>query len=766
MKTARGEAFPGLCGGSVLLVLTAATTFAAPPAALPAAGTFPADLRRRLDAAVAERGAASVPRTRHRNADGSPKYVNRLILEDSPYLQQHAHNPVDWYPWGDEAFAVARAKGKPVLLSIGYSTCHWCHVMEEESFDDEEIAALLNRSYVAVKVDRERRPDLDGIFLAAVQELTGGGGGWPMTVWLTPDRKPFYGGTYFPPRDGDRGVAVGFASLLVGVAEAYRKEPGRAMAAADEVVRGIERALVPRRSELARDRLAGILGNAAARYAARFDEAHGGFGGAPKFPEPLALQFLLREGHRGGDPSSLARVTKTLERMAEGGIRDHLGGGFHRYSTDRRWLVPHFEKMLYDNALLAGTYLEAFQATGNEAFAEVAREILRYVGREMTAPQGGFYSATDADSEGEEGKFFLWTPSEVAAVLGAERAGWFSARYGVTAGGSIAGKSVLHLAEPLQAIAARAGKTEAEIARALDEDRGRLREARARRVPPFRDTKILASWNGLMISAYARAAETLGDPEYAERAVRAATFVLGEMRSGGRLRRSHWQGRAGGAAYLDDYAFLEQGVLDLYQATFDPRWLREATLLQGSLDAHFRDPAGGGYFRTPDDGETVLVREKPAADGAEPSGNSVALLNCLRLAELTGDDRYRRGAEEILAAFGSVIERGPTAAANMLSGASFLLGVPKEIVIVRRHPRDSAEPMMAVLRKTFLPNRVVVVASEGADLEEQRKLVSLLEGKTALDGKVTAYVCERRVCTLPTTSPEVFRSQIVARDGK
>ncbi len=761
MKTARGEAFPGLCGGGVLLVLTAATTFAAPPTALPGAGTFPAELRRRLDAAVVERGTASVPRTRHRNPDGSPKYVNRLILEDSPYLQQHAHNPVDWYPWGDEAFAAARAEGKPVLLSIGYSTCHWCHVMEEESFDDEMIAELLNRSYVAVKVDRERRPDLDGIYLAAVQALTGGGGGWPMTLWLTPDRKPFYAGTYFPPRDGDRGVAVGFASLLVAVAETYGKEPGRAAAAADEVVRAIEGAIAPRPSALARDRLAAILSGAASRYAARFDEAHGGFGGAPKFPEPLALQFLLQEAHRSGDRSSLSRVTKTLERMAEGGIRDHLGGGFHRYSTDRRWLVPHFEKMLYDNALLAITYLEAFQATGNEAFGEVAREILRYVAREMTAPGGGFYSATDADSEGEEGKFFLWMPSEVAAVLGAERAGWFNARYGVMEAGSIAGKSVLRLAETPQSVATRAGKTEAEITRALEEDRGRLHEARARRVPPFRDTKILVSWNGLMISAYARAAQTLGAPEYADRAVRAATFVLGEMSSDGRLRRSHWQGRASGTAYLDDVAFLEQGLLDLYEATFDPRWLREATLLQGSLDQHFRDSAGGGYFLTPSDGEAVLVREKPGADGAEPSGNSVALRNCLRLSELTGDDRYRRRAEEILAAFGSVIERSPTAAPNLLSGVSFLIAVPKEIVVVKRNPRDSAEPMLAVLRKTFLPNRVLVVATEGADLEEQRKLVPLLEGKTALEGKVTAYVCERRVCKLPTTSPDVFARQIL-----
>ena len=727
--------------------------------ALPGAPLLPSDLQRRLATALAARGPGYKPRTRHLNSDGTPKYTNRLILEDSPYLLQHAHNPVNWYPWGDEAFERARAEGKPVLLSIGYSTCHWCHVMEEESFEDEEIAAVLNQHYVAIKVDRERRPDVDGVYMVAVQALTGGGG-WPMTVWLTLDRRPFYGGTYFPARDGDRGATVGFLTLLKRLDEIYHQEPEKVASSSQEIARHVEATLVPERSELSKEKLAAIVGAVARMYAERFDATYGGFGAQPKFPESVILEFLLRDARRTRSQRSLEMVTKTLETMAEGGIYDQIGGGFHRYSTDRRWLVPHFEKMLYDNALLVVAYLEGFQATGREDFGRVAREILRYVSREMTAPEGGFYSATDADSEGVEGKFFVWTPAEIVAVLGNERAAWFEAYYGITDKGNFEGKTILHVAAPLEEISRRFGQTPESLVTALNKARYELYGARQKRVPPFKDTKIVTSWNGLMISAYARAAQTVGDHEYADRAVHAADFLLVKMRHEDRLQRSYFQGRADGTGYLDDYAFLEQGLLDLYEATFESRWLREAGALQDVLDTHFQDASGGGYFLTPDDAERVFARDKPSYDGAEPSGNSIALLNLLRLAELTTDDRYRQRADETLAAFGSTLDRAPTALTKMLSAIAFRLDTPKEIVIVKPDRDASAELMLGTLRRTFLPNRVLTVATVGTDLDAQKKLIPLLEGRNAIDGKVTAYVCEGRVCKLPTTDPLVFAKQI------
>ncbi|MGH7860593.1 MAG: thioredoxin domain-containing protein, partial [Candidatus Binatia bacterium] len=414
------------------------------------------------------------PRTHHFNADGSPKYVNRLILEKSPYLLQHANNPVNWYPWGDEAFERAEAERKPVLLSIGYSTCHWCHVMEKESFEDEEIAAYMNEHYVSIKVDRERRPDVDGVYMTAVQALTGGGG-WPMTVWLTPDRKPYYGGTYFPPRDGDRGERIGFLTLLRRLNEIYAESPQQVAAQAEQITSHIQRALVSAPSEISDAKLVAAADEAFFRLESSFDGRHGGFGRAPKFPRSVTLEFLLRYHHRTGASKALEMATKTLDEMARGGMYDHVGGGFHRYSTDARWLVPHFEKMLYDNALLTVAYLEGYQATGREDFARVAREILRYVSRGMTSPQGGFHSATDADSEGEEGKFFVWSPKEVEAVLGAKRASWFNAYYGVTEKGNFEhGKTILHVTAPLEEVAKRFGMKPEDFRKELDEAREEL----------------------------------------------------------------------------------------------------------------------------------------------------------------------------------------------------------------------------------------------------------------------------------------------------
>ncbi|TMA37166.1 MAG: thioredoxin domain-containing protein, partial [Deltaproteobacteria bacterium] len=529
--------------------------------------------------------AGEPPHTRHLRPDGTPLYTNRLALESSPYLRQHAHNPVDWHPWGDEAFTAAKRLERPVLLSVGYSTCHWCHVMEEESFEDEEIARYLNENYVAIKVDREERPDVDSLYMTAVQAMSGSGG-WPMTVWLTPERQPFYGGTYFPARDGERGVRTGFLTMLKTLKEAFDRQPLRVADAAADVAERVRQSAGPAAPS-------GVPGAAALHAAAReagahFDAANGGADRAPKFPSGLPLRFLLRYHRRTGDEQAMRMATLTLEKMAAGGVHDQVGGGFHRYSTDARWLVPHFEKMLYDNALLALTYLDAYQATGREDFAGVVRDILGYVARDMTAPEGGFYGATDADSpdaEGrpEEGWFFTWTPAEIEAAVGAERAGFVTAYYGVTPAGNFHGRSILSTPRPLADVARELGLTPAEAESTLAESRRALLAARSRRPSPSRDEKVVAGWNGLMISAFARAALILGDGQYAGQAARAADFLLARRDREGRLPRAVKDGRAGSPGYLEDYAFLAAGLLDLYETTGASRWLEAAIALDGVL---------------------------------------------------------------------------------------------------------------------------------------------------------------------------------------
>jgi len=547
---------------------------------LPGAPPLPPELLARLHARWAARDPSYKPRTSHLDPDGSPKYTNRLFLETSPYLLQHAHNPVNWYPWGDEAFETARRLSRPVLLSVGYSTCHWCHVMEEESFDNEEIARYINENYVIVKVDREERPDIDAIYMSAVQALTGSGG-WPMTVWLTPDRKPFFGGTYFPARDGDRGARVGFLTLLRKLKEAYTSQADKVSETSARLTEAIRQNLAPApgKKGLPDGR---VLEAAAAHYRSRYDSARGGLGGAPKFPSSLPVRFLLRYHRRTQDEEALRMAAQTLEKMAAGGMYDHVGGGFHRYSTDAQWLVPHFEKMLYDNALLAMAYLEGYQATGNEDFARVAREILRYVERDMTSSEGAFYSATDADSatpagRREEGWFFTWTPEEIRAAIGPERARIVEAYYSVTPAGKFEGRNILHAARPLEEVARELGLPPEKVRAVVEESRELLYTARAKRPPPLRDEKVLAAWNGLMIGAHAQAALVLGDERYAARAARAAEFVLTRMRKDGRLLRSSKDGQARHNGYLDDYAFLIAGLLDLYESTGVPRWLREAS---------------------------------------------------------------------------------------------------------------------------------------------------------------------------------------------
>jgi uncharacterized protein YyaL (SSP411 family) len=696
-----------------------------------------------LAAALRAKGEDYVPRTEHLLPDGSPEYTNRLILETSPYLLQHAHNPVNWYAWGDEPFERARAEGKLVMMSVGYSTCHWCHVMERESFEDKEIAAYLNDNYVAIKVDREERPDIDSIYMTVVSIMTGRGG-WPMTVILTPDREPIFGGTYFPPRDGARGARRGFLSILREIRQLQQEQPEKLSAVAAEISKRVRfssgswrPASVPGPKAIA---------DAASGLAASFDTEWGGFGSAPKFPRPSTLELLARYHRRTADAKALEIVTLTLEKMAAGGMYDHVGGGFHRYSVDREWLVPHFEKMLYDNAQLITMYLEGYQLTGNEHFADVARDIADYALKEMTDGGGGFYSATDADSpnpEGhdEEGWFFTWTPAELQAVLGEKLAAIVSKHHGVTPGGNFEGRNILTAHRPLD-----------EALRAdLEKARKKLYAARAERPAPILDDKILTSWNGLMISALAKASITLDEPSYAKAAVRCAEFILERLVIEGKLKRSYTDGAVGHDAFLDDFAFLTAALLDLYETTFDPRWLEQAGSFQATLDREFADNEGGGYFFTGSSHQALLTRDKPDYDGAEPSGNSVALLNLLRLEQFTADPAYRKRAEKGLAAFAGLLQGQGGAVPKMLTALDYYLDEPLQLVIVLP-PGGDAAPFLEKLRKTFLPNRALSVGEEGSD--------TALQGKTAKNGKATAYVCRQQVCERPTSDPELFEKQL------
>jgi uncharacterized protein YyaL (SSP411 family) len=733
------------------------TTVAAPPEA-PA---YSSDLAAELGAALTRRQAAPGgyrPRTHHLLGVDAPKYTNRLILESSPYLLQHAHNLVDWRAWGDEAFEEARRLGRPVFLSIGYATCHWCHVMEAESFEDEEIAAFMNGHYVCIKVDREERPDVDAVYMAAVQALNQSGG-WPMSVWLTPDREPFFGGTYFPPREGARGARHGFLELLGDIHQTYLSDAVRVGRAAEALVRAVraqmEPAPIATSDSDSEGPGAGLIGQTVGACKRVFDEANGGLRRAPKFPSNLPIRLLLREHRRTGDAEALRMATVTLEKMAGGGMYDQLAGGFHRYSTDAAWLVPHFEKMLYDNGLLAVAYAEAFQVTGRGDFARVTRETLDYLAREMTAPDGGFFSATDADSEGAdgvsaEGKFFVWSKQEIEKIIGpGADAARFVTHYGVTAGGNFEGENILHVARP----------DEGEWA-ALAEARAALYAVRARRPPPLRDEKILAAWNGLAISGFAVAGRVLDEPRYVAAAARAANFVLERMRPDGRLVRSWKEGRTGVAAFLDDQAFLTAGLLDLYEATFERRWLEAALALAHETERRFADPAGG-WFMTADDHEKLIAREKPAYDGAEPSGTSVALLSIQRLHTFTSDDRWRTIAGRALASLAGPLGENPLALTETLLAVDYATDEAREIAIV--WPRDAtiagAAPLLDVLRRTFVPNRAIAAACE-TDVAALGTLVPWIADKPALDGRPTAYVCVHGRCDLPVHEPEALAASL------
>jgi uncharacterized protein len=762
---------PAMCAlaASACLLVGCKPTVTAAPAraaqedpALPGLGSGSPALAARLRAALAAKGSGYRPRTHHLNTDGSPEYTNRLILEASPYLLQHAHNPVNWYPWGDEAFARAKREGKPIFLSVGYSTCHWCHVMEAESFEDEEIARYLNEHYVVIKVDREERPDIDAVYMSAVQSLTGSGG-WPMSVWLTPERAPFFGGTYFPPRDGARGARRGFLTLLTELAGTYRADPSRVATEAGKLAAAVRQELGGPSSAPMASAGAEAPPNAAVipvlveHLKRAFDAANGGLQGAPKFPSSLPIRLLLRYHRRTGDAEALRMATLTLEKMAAGGIYDQIGGGFHRYSTDERWLVPHFEKMLYDNGLLAVAYLEAYQVTGRADFARVARETLDYVLEEMTAPSGGFYSATDADSEGTEGKFFVWSEAEIHAVLGrGATADRFIRAFGVTPAGNFDGRNILFVPKP----------DEKERA-ALSEARAKLYAARARRIPPARDEKIIAGWNGLTISALALGGRVLGEHRYTSAAARAADFILSRMRPGGLLARSFEDGRAGPPGFLEDHAFLAAGLLDLYEASFDPRWLREALALCRETEKLFADPALGGWFATSAKHETLLAREKPTYDGAIPSGTAVAILNALRAATFTGDDHWRAIADRALGVLRDQLARRPFGLAESLLALDFRTDMAREVAVVwpKQAGPAAAAPLLDAVRRTFLPNKVLAGAAEGEGLGALTQVAPFVAEKRALGGRSTAYVCERGRCELPTADPAVLARQLARVRG-
>jgi len=675
-------------------------------------------------------------------AADAPRHTNRLAKEHSPYLLQHAHNPVDWYPWGEEAFAKARAEHKPIFLSIGYATCHWCHVMERESFENEAIAALLNRWFVCIKVDREERPDLDAIYMGAVMAMTGSGG-WPMTVFLTPDLKPFFGGTYFPAES--HGGQVGLRDLLPRLHEVWVREPDKARQAAEQMVAHLRgQAILQAGGELPDGSVFTTYLDEAGRS---YDPDHGGFGRAQKFPPAMDLSLLMRIQWRKGDGGGLPdEVTSTLDAMRTGGLYDHLGGGFHRYTVDRAWRVPHFEKMLYTNALLVRTYLEAYQVTGSPDYQRVVRETCDYVLRDMTDPAGGFYSAEDSDSAGGEGQFYLWTPQELEAALGRDAAALFAAAYDVTAAGNFeGGRSILHRVADDTALAARFKLTPAAVAQRLATAQAKLLAVRSERERPRRDDKVLTAWNGLMIGALAQADQVLKEPRYRAAAVRAADFLLAHLRRDGHLLRRWRAGEAGIPAVLTDYAFLVDGLLDLYEATFDLRWLTTARELGLEMVDRFADPAGG-FFDTDGRDPTLLLRTKESYDGAIPTGNAVACLDLLRLAEYFADAGLRDRADQALRTFHTAMTQAPRTVPQMLRALDFRLGAVKEVVIAGPADDPRTLSLLDTARQTFLPARVIALTS-GKDAIA--KTIPWAAGRIAIDDRPTAYVCENHMCLLP-----------------
>jgi len=685
---------------------------------------------------------------------------NKLITEKSPYLLHHARNPVAWYPWGPEAFARAQQEDKPIFLSIGYSTCHWCHVMERESFEDPEVARLLNETFVCIKVDREERPDIDGVYMTVCQMMTGRGG-WPLTIIMTPDKKPFFAATYLPKES--RFGQTGIKELVPRIKALWYGRRDELLSSAKQIadaLRDMEReAPGTPGTELGED----TLKQAYEQLSRSFDAHFGGFGTAPKFPTPHNLMFLLRYWRRSGNAHALEMVEKTLTAMRLGGIYDQVGFGFHRYATDSRWILPHFEKMLYDQALLAMAYTEAAQATrGNETYALTARQVFAYVAREMTGPEGGFYAAVDADSEDGEGRFYLWAWDEVAQVLSSEEAGLIAevfnmeqdGNFAEEATGSKTGGNILFMKKPLAAIASDLAIPLEELSRRVEAARAKLFDARVQRVHPHTDDKILVDWNGLMIAALARGAQVFDEPRYADAARQAADFVLVRLVDArGRLYHRYREGEAAIAGFLDDYAFLTWGLIELYETTFEPHYLGKALDLTEMTIKHFWDGEKGGFFFTADDADTVLVRKKEIYDGAVPSGNSVAMINLLRLARLTGRSEYEEKAAALARTFSDAVMRSPGAATHLMIALDFARGPAYEVVIAGDLHAEDTKAMVKSLRSVFIPNKVVIFrpAGTGEAAPDITRLAGFTAGLSGRDNKAAAYVCKAFRCELPTT---------------
>jgi uncharacterized protein YyaL (SSP411 family) len=673
---------------------------------------------------------------------------NRLIDEKSPYLIQHAWNPVNWYPWGKDAFDKARKEDKPVFLSIGYSTCHWCHVMAHESFEDEEVALLLNESYVAIKVDREERPDVDKIYMSVCQSLTGRGG-WPLSIFMTPEGKPFFAGTYFPK--SSRMGMPGFVDILKQISTMWQNDRARIVKSSEAITNDIQ----PRSDSVRSVHALNVetLKKGYAQLAGTFDQIWGGFGAAPKFPTPHNLTFLLRWYKRSGDSRAMEMVEKTLNTMRSGGIFDQIGLGFHRYSVDEKWLVPHFEKMLYDQALLAMAYIEAYQATGKVEFAQVAREIFTYVLRDMTSPEGGFYSAEDADSEGREGLFYLWIPLDVKEHLGKEPGDLFCRFYDITEAGNFEeGRSIPHVPVSTQNFAAKEGMDLPGLERLLKDTKDRLFDIRKKRVHPLRDDKILTSWNGLMIAAFAKGYQVFGDQAYADAARIAAAFILEKLRTaGGRLLCRYRQGDAAYPGYLDDYAFLTWGLIELYEATFEISYLEEAIALNQAMIEIFWDKESGGLYFTGKGNESLITRSKEIYDGALPSGNSVAALNFMRLGRLTWDTDLEKKADQLTGAFAAEIKEHPMAYTQLLIVLDFMVGPSLEIVMAGDPDLETTRDMLNVVQRKFLPNKVVLMRPDGAEGKRLATLSPFVETMHSVDHQSTVYLCEQYSCKKPIT---------------
>ena len=682
------------------------------------------------------------------------KGPNRLISEKSPYLLQHADNPVDWYPWGEEAFGEAKRENRPVFLSIGYSTCHWCHEMGHESFEDPEVGRLMNETFVSIKVDREERPDIDMVYMTVCQIMTGSGG-WPLTIIMTPDKEPFFASTYIPRET--RFGRMGMLELIPRIKELWVTRQAEVLSSACQIIGALQQTSVNMPGEELSEP---ILHLAYEQFAGRFDEQYGGFGNVPKFPSPHNLLFLLRYWKRTGDGKALDMVEKTLQAMRHGGIYDHVGFGFHRYSTDARWLVPHFEKMLYDQATLAMAYTEAYQATGKEEYAQTAHEIFSYVLRDMTAPEGGFYSAEDADSEGEEGKFYLWTREEIQKILSGEEADLAIKVFNIGEDGNFAsevvgmktGNNILHLTESFTELASHLSMSLPVLKKHMESIRQKLFAYREKRIHPHKDDKILTNWNGLMIAALAKGAQVFNEPRYATAANRAADFILNHLTTpAGRLIHRYRDGQAALPAHIDDYAFLIYAMLELYETTFDVSYIHRALEMNRDLINHFWDDNSGGFYFTADDSEGLLLRQKEIYDGAIPSGNSVAMANLLRLGRLTANSDFERKAARIGHAFSGNVWQSPSAYTQLMVALDFALGPSYEVVIAGDSPANDTREMLGAIRGRFIPNKIIILRPTEQESPEIDNIAPFIRNHSSINGQATAYICSNYDCRLPTS---------------